>query len=203
MNREKIISFFKNLPGSLFGEIATNTRLNQLDSLKTLFTSADASNFDLLYIAHSGDKYISKLGILSYDEDFMQPGDRSKDIADLIILKFGSNWDKLYYALLQDYDPISNYDRTEHEEMNSKIKNNTSVKRYGFNTASDSPVGDNDMESETSGLKDDNYRDSHTYGNIGVTSTQQLLESEFELRKRNLLDVIFNDIDTMLCLKIY
>ena len=203
MQRMKMFKFLKELPTGLFDAIANNTRLQNLDSLKTLFTSADASNFNLLYLAHSGDKYISKLCVYSYDEDIMLPADRSKDIADLIIQKFGFNWDRLYSALLIEYNPLENYDRVEHEEYNSKIKNTSASKRYGFNTAVDTPVGDTDIESESSGTKDDNYRDSRIHGNIGVTTSQQMLESEFEIRKKNLLDIIFNDIDTMLCLKIY
>ena len=203
MLRMKMNKFLKDLPSSLFGEISTNTRLNNLDSLKTLITSADADNLDLLYLVHSGDKYISKLCIYSYDEDVMIPADRSKDIADLILLKFGSNWDKMYKSLLEEYNPTNDYDKTTHEEFNSKVKNTSASKRYGFNTPVDSPVGDTDIESESSGTKDDNFTDSHVYGNVGINSRQKLINEELELRKKNIIEMIFNDIDTMLCLKIY
>lgn len=203
MLRMKMNKFLKELPTSLFGEMATNTRLDSLLSLKTLITSADASNLDLLYLVHSGDKYISKLCYYSYDEDVMPPADRSKNIADLILLKFGSNWDKMYKSLLEEYNPINDYDKTTHEEFNSKVKNTSASKRYGFNTPADSPVGDTDIESESSGTKDDNFTDSHVYGNVGINSRQKLINEELELRKKNIIEMIFNDIDTMLCLKIY
>ncbi len=203
MLRMKMNKFLKELPTSLFGEMATNTRLDSLLSLKTLITSNDASNLDLLYLTHSGDKYISKLCYYSYDEDVMTPADRSKNIADLILLKFGSNWNKMYKSLLEEYNPTYDYDKTTHEEFNSKVKNTSASKRYGFNTPADSPVGDTDIESESSGTKDDNFTDSHVYGNVGINSRAKLINEELELRKKNIIEMIFNDIDTMLCLKIY
>lgn len=40
-------------------------------------------------------------------------------------------------------------------------------------------------------------------GNIGVTTSQQMIESEIALRKHNYYDIIFKDIDNLLCLSIY
>ena len=40
-------------------------------------------------------------------------------------------------------------------------------------------------------------------GNIGVTTSQQMLESEIELRKWNFFERVYNDIDYVLCLSIY
>ena len=40
-------------------------------------------------------------------------------------------------------------------------------------------------------------------GNIGVTTSQQMLQSEFEVRKIDLTDIIYNDIDKILCLQSY
>lgn len=40
-------------------------------------------------------------------------------------------------------------------------------------------------------------------GNIGVTTSQQMLLSEFELRQYNLIDVIYKDLDSILCTAVY
>lgn len=40
-------------------------------------------------------------------------------------------------------------------------------------------------------------------GNIGVTTSQQMLESELELRKWNFFERVYNDIDSVCCLSIY
>lgn len=42
------------------------------------------------------------------------------------------------------------------------------------------------------------------YGNIGVTTSQQMLESEYELRKKNYFsEIVFADLDKLLTLSIY
>ena len=40
-------------------------------------------------------------------------------------------------------------------------------------------------------------------GNIGVTTTQQMVMQEVELRKHNLIDIMFNDIDSILTINLY
>lgn len=40
-------------------------------------------------------------------------------------------------------------------------------------------------------------------GNIGVTTSQQMIEAEIALRKHNYYDIIFKDVDDLLCLSIY
>ena len=159
------------------------------------------SNYEQLdqeyYLLHSGDKWASQFYLK------MIEGNKTiSDIAKVVLNKFKANWIKLYEAINSDYNPINNYDMQEHEEVNSKIKNTSNSKRYGFNTT-DNPVGDLDMENESSGDKKDNFRDLSRSGNIGVTTSQQMISSEIELRRNKLLDIIMNDIDTMLCLKIY
>jgi hypothetical protein len=58
-------------------------------------------------------------------------------------------------------------------------------------------------ENKKSALAKDNYRDLSRSGNIGVTTSQQMISSELELRRNIILNDIFNDIDKVLCLKIY
>lgn len=40
-------------------------------------------------------------------------------------------------------------------------------------------------------------------GNIGVTTSQQMLESELKFRTHNLLDIMFKDIDKLLTIRVY
>lgn len=46
-------------------------------------------------------------------------------------------------------------------------------------------------------------RELTRHGNIGVTTSQQMLLSEIEVRKWNFYNSVFEDIDTILCLPIY
>lgn len=171
-------------------------------ALQTLgLTDIDLSNYEyidrLYYLSHSGDKYIS-----GYYNKMIDANKTISDIAKDLKAMFYNRWLKIYKSLTAEYDPIENYDMTEHEEVNSKLKNTASSKRYGFNTESDA-VGDLDTENESSGSKDDNYRDLHRHGNIGVTKPSDMVLSELEVRKNKFYDIMMKDIDTMLCLKIY
>lgn len=50
---------------------------------------------------------------------------------------------------------------------------------------------------------DENYNHLTRSGNIGVTTSQQMLESEIELRKRHFFDAVFTDLDTILTAPIW
>lgn len=183
-------------------DILDDKTLGIFYALHTLgLTDIDLSNYEYLdriyYLSHSGDKYIS-----GYYNKMIDANKTISDIANDLKAMFYNRWLKIYKSLTAVYDPIENYDMTEHEEVNSKLKNTASSKRYGFNT-DDEPVGDIDTENESSGSKDDNYRDLHRHGNIGVTKPSDMILSELEVRKNKFYDIMMKDIDTMLCLKIY
>ena len=87
---------------------------------------------------------------------------------------------------------------------------------FGFNgaTAKDSATNDGTSSESVTGtdtnVKTGNIATTETgtdtltrKGNIGVTSSQQLIESEWELRKHDFYAMIYKDIDSILCLKIY
>lgn len=87
---------------------------------------------------------------------------------------------------------------------------------FGFNgtTAKDSATNDGTSSESVTGtdtnVKTGNITNAETgtdtttrKGNIGVTSSQQLIESELELRKHDFYRIIYTDIDSILCLKIY
>ena len=135
--------------------------------------------------------------------------------ADMIYNRFGVKWKKLFDVLMTEYKPLENYSMLEErtpdltETENGTIKKDVSSESdvYGFNSVDSTPSG------ETSGDETEvkqNLTTKHTgketltrSGNIGVTTSQQMLESEFEVRKKDLLNLIYNDIDSVLCLKCY
>ena len=144
--------------------------------------------------------------------------------------RFGSKWNKIYSALNESYNPLENYNMSETRTPNltetrtpnlthSETASNTSSTDvengvYGFNSTNSNPSTDS-TGSQTDSLNRTNT-DTGTEtktntgteslsrsGNIGVTTSQQMLESELELRKYDFYQMIYNDIDTILCLKIY
>ena len=152
------------------------------------------------YVSHSGEKYASRfyLTMLEHDKTI-------SDIANIIFNKFSDKWKRIYDAITMEYNPINNYDMVENEKVNSKITSTvgTDNKTYGFGSGTPAPADEASSTSTTEGDKDDNYRELTRSGNIGVTTSAQLLEGELEVRKNIFIDIVMNDIDTIMCLKLY
>ena len=156
-------------------------------------------------------------------------------------------WDRFYRALLIEYNPLENYDRTEKTTdylthghsirtdddfwhghtitTDDDLTNGLSVEneisadnsttyqpdRKSTNSGKDerdisekhTGKDERDVDEKHSGTDKRDY-DSHIYGNIGVTSSQQLLESEIDLIPRlDLCDFIANDFHEEFNLMVY
>lgn len=154
------------------------------------------------YVSHSGEKYASKfyLSMLDHNKDITY-------IANVIYNRFSEKWKRIYDAMMMEYNPINNYDMVENENVNTDITNtsNGSSNVFGFNTESEGgvPDGKNEVSNTTSGKFKDNYRELRRSGNIGVTTSAQLLAGELEVRKNIFIESVMNDIDSIMCLKIY
>lgn len=99
-------------------------------------------------------------------------------------------WEKLYATQNFDYDPISNYDRREEwEDVGNSIG-----KVAGFN--SENLVDSNGAETKVN-------RKGRAYGNIGVTTTQQMIEEERRVVRFNIADYIIDSFKRRFCLMIY
>lgn len=120
--------------------------------------------------------------------------------------KWLPSWTRMQSALTAVYNPISNYDRVDVEsigvETSGGDKVTTSTERGGSDVTTRSRQGfdstdfvgtDKDVYapgqtsesvSETElGAKSDTERTLHSSGNIGVTTSQQMLEAEMRLRE--------------------
>ena len=147
-------------------------------------------------------------------------------------LRWGKLWDtyELEYNPIQNYnmtevmsddDTVTTYGRT-HSKTGTEVDDRTRTDDntesvYGFNSnnASDSEESDrtiNDDNTHTYNVSDTDTgtdRQSHSYeltrsGNIGVTTSQQMIESERSLWMwRYFYDVVFPDIDKMLTISVY
>lgn len=149
---------------------------------------------------------------------------------NIIYQRFGLKWVKIYDALTENYNPLHNYDMTETRTPNltetrtpnitrgenASTTSSTDVENgvYGFNSTNSNPSTDStgsqtdtmnrtSTETGTETKKNTGTETLTRSGNIGVTTSQQMLESELELRKYDFYQMIYNDIDTILCLKIY
>lgn len=115
-----------------------------------------------------------------------------------------ANWARIYRALSEDYNPLHNYDRHEEWEDNATASAQGSDKKSvaGFNQAAglvDTEQSEQDTSSEAQTL-----RNGHLYGNIGVTTSAQMLEGEINVRERfNIYDLISQSFKQKFCVMIY
>lgn len=163
------------------------------------FSDVTNSNLDLLYHGwRSGDKFISPLvNRLLNSSGELSPANVSL-LAGIIFDKYNTQWSKLWDTLSLEYDPISNYNMTETESTNGNASNSVHNAVNGFNSSSAV-----DSDNQTASATSSGQRALTRSGNIGVTTSQQMLQSERDLWMWSYFDVVFADIDKLLCLSIY
>lgn len=167
------------------------------------------------YLSHSGGKWISGMfeRLLKLQDD-NQVSDALLEIVKIIHQKFNLSWNKVYDAINTAYKPLENYDMEQKElpdithtkTVKQKLSTNNDV--YGFNSSSPVPQSkstvdgaklDNEEENKESGS-----RTLTRHGNIGVTTSQQMLQAEIDLRNRfNFMNQIMEDVDSIICLLVY
>ena len=154
----------------------------------------------MYYVSHSGEKYASRfyLTMLEHEKTII-------DIAHIVFTKFSDKWKRIYDAMMMEYNPINNYDMVENEKVNSKITSTIGVNNstHGFGSPNAAPTDEGSSTTTTEGSKDDNVRELTRSGNIGVTTSAQLLAGELEVRKNLFIEEVMKDIDSIMCLKIY
>ena len=126
-------------------------------------------------------------------------------------------FEKWVKALSIEYEPLNNYDRTEVWEENGKEERktdstssgsssgrsgtDTEQKKSAYNSATYQPdvsgtstgTTSSTDKGQVSGTEDSAHsstRKGRAYGNIGVTTSQQMLQSELDIARFNLIDQI-------------
>lgn len=139
-------------------------------------------------------------------------------MVDLAILNNDYKWTKLYNTTLLEYDPIANVDAEIQETRD--IDNRHHEEKYGAGKVTtkngqapmDSSAYANqsqsitDSDQKTDEHDEDAYKDVITTtrkGNIGVTSTQQLIEAERGVSDFKFLDILMADVINMLTYPYY
>ena len=146
-----------------------------------------------------------------FDNMVLPAGISSDDIIDNILFKYGDaplfcpdpdvmkfyitkwskkrldQWNRYKEAIELKYDPISNYDRHEEGTDTNELK-----------ISADNAT---DYQPDSKAVRTPML---HTYGNIGVTTSQQMLQSEIDLiPKLNVIDFITEDFHSEFCLMVY
>lgn len=115
-------------------------------------------------------------------------------------------WEKLYETTVLEYNPIENYDRYE----------------TGTNTASGTSSGQNESTSSATAYDSNEFADTgkgvsggsnefentgtfttRVHGNIGVTTSQQMIEAQREVVKFCLTGYIIEEFTDRFCVGVY
>lgn len=152
-------------------------------------------------------------------------------ITDLETLRFSINqwskhrvdiWEHLIETTRYEYNPIENYDRTETEDTTSN-KDDTmtsSTNRTGTDTDTESvsafnasgltdhtksttSYGSGSSGTDTVKAKDTLKRELRVHGNIGVTSSQDMIKQEREIADFDIIDIIVSEYKKKFCILIY
>ena len=142
-------------------------------------------------------------------------------IAKVAYARYGENWEKIYNAyFVLTYNPLENYDmeqvRTPNlttdtdidRKQDTKVETGAKTKVVPFNASTSTLTGETTGDSETTEELAKNHIDQATtetgtdtltrHGNIGVTTSQQMLQSELDLRKLDFQKRIFEDISRVM-----
>lgn len=193
-------------------------------TLPDWFTTDFLQSADNEYVyQHAGERLISNMILKIYDKIDKQlplPHDEN-NVMEFLIIELGKvlynkymfDWSKLHNAMFADYNPIQNYDSTEEitRSGDDKTSVNTDLKQTSKVSAFNSSVMQDNAEIDNSGLASNNYSKTDynskvkttRYGNIGVTTSQQMIESEIALRKQNFLEKVMIDIDNIWVSNLY
>lgn len=167
----------------------------------------------------SGDLYV-----------YYQVPERVKhNIAHWFSFKF-NDFERMYRALYADYNPIENYDRHEeieelpnitrsnsgndnaHNSSNSNARNESNRSAYdsegyskegeSITSASDSTTNSTSYSSKQTETGN-RVTKNHTHGNIGITTNQQMINAELDLRRKSLYEYIAEEFENKFLIQVY
>ena len=107
-------------------------------------------------------------------------------------------WQKLYDTMVVEYNPIWNVDATVNIDRNTSGTGNATDAVKGFNS---NAWAESD-KTDTSSAAEEDVIERRT-GNIGVTTTQQMLEQERKIADFNMISFIAQSFKQRFCLLIY
>lgn len=131
-------------------------------------------------------------------------------------------WNELEKTLHYDYNPIHNYDRTEDRQLlttddreititsHTDDNGNSIEMKNGYNSGEQVQAGEdiitNNQDYGRQDQDDNTHQESenlYARGNIGVTSTQDLIKQQREVVQFNIYDYIIEDFKQEFCVMVY
>lgn len=108
------------------------------------------------------------------------------------------SWEMMTEALLQEYNPLYNRESNIHEER--------TIGRGGENINSVQGFNSPDFSDAMRNAYNDNTTESFQRtdaGNIGVTTSQEMLEAELKVRKADIYHIIAQEFKQRFCVMVY
>lgn len=163
----------------------------------------------------------AELEVLYPDPVFMKQAIKQWSLMEVI------NWNRLYQAMVAEYNPIENYNRTESRDVqnrgtiensgkdifessysNTDIRSITSFDNNNFTPHDKSLISGGTTDDTIHGHKVEDKTGQkitgNVSGNIGVTTSQQMLEQELEITpKLNIYRNIIDSFKNRFCLLVY
>lgn len=169
----------------------------------TLPEGIDAETVKESIMFEAGD-----FGVVYADLDYMI------DAIGMWCRKWNYTFAKWLKAISVEYEPLENYRRTEHWDdtgSNSGTSKTTGSNQndYKVTTYENDTLHQRDRTNDSGTSNTDasgsyaNKRDGLAYGNIGVTTSQQMLESELEVARWNLIEQITDMFIRDFCILVY
>lgn len=110
-------------------------------------------------------------------------------------IKSQPNWQRIFDALLEEYDPINNYSKHTKHSGGDKDTTTDSVKGYNETSFVESDKTERQLTKNFT-------RD--VSGNVGIKSFSRLIEEEIQLRQKyNPIDLIIQDFKLRFCILVY
>lgn len=136
--------------------------------------------------------------------------DFNKMMIKLISKKWNRTFQKWIDALNLSYDPIYNYDRfeeftdvnTSEESSSGEGNTNNNISAYDTSNLVPNSASESKQTASSNGT-DTSKHTAHLYGNIGVTTSQEMLRDELNLAEWNLYDHIADIFIDELTIPIY
>ena len=117
-----------------------------------------------------------------------------------------SVWEKLYETTILEYNPIENYDRMEtgtnsaSGTSSGENESKTSSTAYDTNTFADR---DKQVSGGSNEFENTGSFTTRVHGNIGVTTSQQMIEAQREVVKFCLTGYIIEEFTDRFCVGVY
>lgn len=161
--------------------------------------------FDRMTLPDGVDKYYLVQNILERagDMPLLYPNyDFMESMIGVWAHNEGDIWAKLHATTTLEYNPIENYNRVDEIDRDvSSTGESTGISaQTAFNSDSFKDTGKSTGNSKDTG--NEKVR-SRSYGNIGVTTSQQMIEQEREVAQFCIYDFITQSFIDRFCIEIY